>query len=297
MTRRGAWVFNRIDKRGDPLDMCSSTRLNAFFGKHFSAIRASATEAKCNNRFDHKAYGLRPPHSVSAQPATVNDDLPNRLACGSIIVKPQIQAFGDDGHSVTFVDGTRVVKIDAVILATGFSVRFPMLEESDVIDVSENKCDLYKHMYPPSLPHPTLAVIGLVQPIGAFAPICEMQARVACAFLSGTAKRRFPTRETMLRDIARKAEKLRRRYVNSRRCALQVDYVPFMDELASIVGCKPRCDVWALVHDPALWRALVFGPTVAYQYRLNGSHHWPDAAEAVHTAWYRSRNGLRACAK
>ncbi|KAJ8388459.1 hypothetical protein AAFF_G00133350 [Aldrovandia affinis] len=52
-------------------------------------------------------------------------------------------------------------------------------------DQAENKTSLYKYMYPPGLERPTLAIIGLVQPLGAIMPISEMQARWATRGFKG----------------------------------------------------------------------------------------------------------------
>lgn len=53
-----------------------------------------------------------------------------------------------------------------------------------------------------------------------------------------------------------------------------------MDELASIIGALPD---WKslLLSDPALAMHIVFGPTVPYQYRLNGPHTWSEARQAI----------------
>jgi len=92
----------------------------------------------------------------------VNDDLPNRILS----------------------DGTVEDDIDLVVFATGYTFSFPFLS-SHVIPVSKNKVSLYKYVYPPALEHPTLAVIGLIQPLGAIMPISEMQARWATRVFKG----------------------------------------------------------------------------------------------------------------
>ena len=51
-------------------------------------------------------YGLKPDHAFFAQHPMVNDELPNRVACGSVIVKPNIKCFTETG--VVFEDGTYV---------------------------------------------------------------------------------------------------------------------------------------------------------------------------------------------
>ncbi|KAG0443888.1 hypothetical protein HPB47_014415, partial [Ixodes persulcatus] len=68
-----------------------------------------------------------------------------------------------------------VTKLDDVILATGYQFKFPMLSEDVMPPVVDNEVQLYKYVFPPGLKHPTLAVIGLVQPLGAVFPIAEMQ--------------------------------------------------------------------------------------------------------------------------
>ena len=50
----------------------------------------------------------------------------------------------------------------------------------------------------------------------------------------------LPSREEMIRDIQRKQMLLRYRYVNSQRHTIQVDWIPYMDEIAGQVGCRPN---------------------------------------------------------
>ncbi len=87
-------------------------------------------------------------------------------------------------NSVVFEDGTVEDDIDLVVFATGYTFSFPFLS-SHVIPVSKNKVSLYKYIYPPGLEQPTLAVIGLIQPLGAIMPISEMQARWATRVFKG----------------------------------------------------------------------------------------------------------------
>ena len=48
-----------------------------------------------------------------------------------------------------------------------------------MLDVKENHVLLYKYMFPPDLQHPTLAVIGCIQPNGSLWPTAELQSRLA----------------------------------------------------------------------------------------------------------------------
>ncbi len=137
---------------------------------------ASVQEKQLNKRFDHKLYGLQPEHGVFSQHPTINDDMPNRIATGSIKVKADVKRFTKTG--VEFVDGTVEENIDVIIMATGYIFGFPFVDKS-VIDVQKNQVKLYKYMFPPDLPKQTIAVIGCFQPLGAIMPISEMQCRLA----------------------------------------------------------------------------------------------------------------------
>lgn len=127
---------------------------------------------KLNERFDHAKYSLQPNFPPFSSHPTINDDLPNRIICGSIKIKPNVKKFTKTG--VEFEDGAFEDDIDAVILATGYRFGFPFLDKS-VIDVINNKVELYKSMFPPDLEKKTLACIGFIQPLGAIMPISEQQ--------------------------------------------------------------------------------------------------------------------------
>ena len=126
------------------------------------------------------------PHEVSVpsrifdQHPTINDDLPNRIISGRVQVKPNIKEFTET--SAIFEDDTRE-DIDAVVFATGYSFSFPFLE--GCVKVVENQIPLYKFMFPPDLEKPTLAFIGLIQPLGAIMPISELQCRWATRVFKG----------------------------------------------------------------------------------------------------------------
>ena len=73
-----------------------------------------------------------------------------------------------------------------------------------------------------------------------------------------------------------------RRYVKSQRHTIQVDYIPYMDELACQVGVKPSL-LTLFLTDPKLALEVTFGPCTPYQYRLRGPGAWPGAREAILT--------------
>lgn len=281
-TRKGSWILNRVGDNGIPSDMLHNRRLQNWFLKMLPVgFVNNVGESRLNKRFDHKLYGLQPEHRIFSQHPMVNDDLPNRILSGTVSVKPNVQEFR--GSSVVFEDGTVEDDIDLVVFATGYTFSFPFLP-SHVIPVSNNKVSLYKFVYPPALERSTLAVIGLIQPLGAIMPISEMQARWATRVFKGLCK--LPSMNAMMKDIKSKEEAMARRYVVSQRHTIQVDYIPYMDELANQVGVRPSM-LRLLLTDPRLAFNIFFGPCTPYQFRLHGPGQWEGARQAILTQWDR----------
>nr|UZZ64698.1 tAncFMO1-4 [synthetic construct] len=281
-TRRGSWVLSRVSDNGYPLDMVFTTRFQNLLRNILpSSLVNWMTEKKMNQWFNHENYGLVPQNRILSQHPVVNDDLPSRIICGTVVVKPNVKEFTET--SAIFEDGTVEENIDVVIFATGYSFSFPFLEES-VIKVENNKVSLYKYVFPPHLEKPTLAVIGLIQPLGAIMPTAELQARWATRVFKGLCK--LPSANTMMADIAKKKEKMIKRFVTSQRNTIQTDYIEYMDELASFIGVKPNI-LSLFLTDPKLALEVFFGPCTPYQYRLTGPGKWDGARNAILTQWDR----------
>ncbi|XP_028666542.1 flavin-containing monooxygenase 5-like [Erpetoichthys calabaricus] len=281
-TRRGCWVLNRILDDGLPYDMLLITRFASLLKKilPFNFLNWME-EQKLNKRFDHKLYGLQAKHRVSSQHPTVNDELPNRIISGTVVVKPNIKELR--GSSVTFEDGSVEDKIDVVIFATGYNVSFPFLDSS-VITVRHNQVSLYKHVFPPALEHPTLAFIGLVQAHGPLMVVAEMQARWVTRVFAGFGK--LPQTKVMLKDIQRKKDELAKCFVSSQRHTFEEDFIYYMDELATQIGTRPSIP-WLFLRDPRLALVVFLGPCTPYQYRLMGPGKWAGARNAIFTQWER----------
>lgn len=233
-------------------------------------------ESMLNNKFNHEDFQLKPWHRVLAQHVFVNDALPNRILAGTVKVKNDIDRFTENG--VVFRGDNQETPCDVVLLATGYKVVFPFISE-DVLPVVDNKVNLYKWVFAADLKHPkTLAFISLIQPIGAILPIGEQQSRWFAQLMAN--KVTLPDRQTMKRDIEKKRQEIAKRYYQSERHTIQVDFIPYMDELAQQYGVKPNLFKYFFT-DHQLWKALVFGPCVPYQYRLEGPHRWSGARDAI----------------
>ncbi|CAN7937602.1 unnamed protein product [Ixodes hexagonus] len=274
-TRRGSWISRRVGPNGVPIDVARSTRAAYIKSRLLPASYSlDSAEDQLNRNFNHEAYGLRPKHRFNAAHLTMNDALASLIVSGLIHIKKNIIEFIEDG--VLFENDKEVTKLDDVIMATGYQFKLPMLSE-DVTSVVDNEVQLYKYVFPPGLKHPTLGIIGLVQPLGSVFPIAEMQARWMAQLLAGKCK--LPPQSEMQEDIAQTREALRLRFVNSPRHTIQVDWFSYMEDLADRIGARPKLLKYFFT-DNELFRALM-GTFVPYQYRLEGPHPWAGAREAV----------------
>ncbi|XP_074524012.1 flavin-containing monooxygenase 5-like [Halichoeres trimaculatus] len=280
-TRSGAWVVSRVGRGGVPRDLVGTSRMDMIIHKFFPSWISSMVEKKLNQVFCHRLYGLEPKLSFFKRFPVVNDDLPARIITGRITVKPNVKEFS--GSSVVFEDGSVLEEVDVVVFATGFDYSFPFLPPD-----LQTKCDyrlrLYKHMFPPSLTRPTLAVVGFISGLGAIGPLAEMQARWATRVFKGLAT--LPSEETMIKEISEDTETMNQKFVCSRQNPLQVDYIPYLDSLAEQVGARPNF-LGLLLKDPKLALHVFLGPCTPYQYRLSGPGQWAGARQAILTQWER----------
>ncbi|XP_067118637.1 flavin-containing monooxygenase 5-like [Centruroides vittatus] len=275
-TRRGCWVINRVGKCGKPNDEYFLTRCFDIASRIVpTSISSWWIESELNRSFDHEAYQLKPKHRFFQQHPTVNDSIANCILSGRITVKGDVQRFEENG--IVFQGDSHVTEVDYVILATGYDIKFPFLSKN-IIDTTDNRVELYKLVYPTHLKHPTLGVIGLSQAVGASFPIHELQCRWFVQVLSK--KVPFPSKEEMKEDVEKRKRELETRYYDSKRHTIQIDYIGFADEIAALIGAKPN--FWKMFFtDPKLFWALMLGPSLPYQYRLQGPHSWDKARETI----------------
>ncbi|MGD9959997.1 flavin-containing monooxygenase [Nocardioides sp.] len=169
-------------------------------------------------------YGLpKPDHAVLHAHPTVSSDLLTRLGHGDLSVKPAITGF--EGSTVRFADGSEV-EADVVVYCTGYRVSFPFLDDT-FIAREDNHVDLYRRVV--SVDHPGLYFIGLIQPIGAVMPLAEQQAHWVADLITGRC--RLPEPAQMRAQIAAYDDRLRKRYVASKRHTIQVDAHAYKAEL------------------------------------------------------------------
>ncbi|XP_042142271.1 flavin-containing monooxygenase 5-like [Ixodes scapularis] len=274
-SRGGVWMLKRLGPNGMPYDAALLTRAMDLKKRLVpTCMILEKRESRFNNYFSHEAYGLRLKNRVNSERVSMSDVLPSLILSGIVILKRNVIEFAEDG--VLFENDKEVTKLDAVILATGYKIKFPMLSE-EVIPVVDKQVQLYKHVFPPVLERPTLAIIGLLMTNGSPLPLIELQARWVAQLLAGKCK--LPPHPEMYQDIARERAALRRHYGNSYDTTLRVDWMEYMDDLADKIGASPRMLKYFFT-DHKLFRALL-GPCVPYQFRLEGPHSWTGARDAV----------------
>lgn len=275
-THHGAWVVPRLGPDGLPADLALCSRiLNSAFHTLPQKFIHWYLEKKVNSHFNHEMFHLQPPYRFLTKRPTVNDHLPSMILSGSIIIKGGVKHFTEQG--VVFQGESDITKVDVVIMATGYQLKIPFLNDI-IFQVLGDHAPLYKHVFPPHLNIPSMAIIGLTQVFGSVLPICEMQARWFAQVLNK--KVLFPDKGDIINDITLNSELEAKAYPPSGRNCMQVHVIPYMNELASLIGVKPNF-AKMFFQDPKLFWACVCGPCLPYQYRLEGCHQWTGAREAI----------------
>ncbi|KAI4578217.1 hypothetical protein MJG53_011072 [Ovis ammon polii x Ovis aries] len=202
-TRSGSWVMSRVWDDGYPWDMLYVTRFASFLRNALPSFVSDWLYVKKMNKwFKHENYGLMPLNSTLRKEPVFNDELPSRILCGTVSIKPNVKEFTET--SAIFEDGTVFEAIDYVIFATGYGYAYPFLDDS-IIKSRNNEVTLFKGIFPPFLEKPTLAVIGLVQSLGAAIPTADLQARWAVKVFANSCT--LPTTNEMMDDIEEKMGK------------------------------------------------------------------------------------------
>ncbi|MEA2150785.1 MAG: hypothetical protein QOD69_2615, partial [Solirubrobacteraceae bacterium] len=154
---------------------------------------------------------------------TVSGRILDCLIHGAITPRPNIAELGPDW--VRFADGTQV-HADVVIYCTGYRITFPFFAD-DVLAAPDNRVELFHRVFAPG--NARLAFVGLLQPVGAIMPLAEAQGEWLADYLRG--RYRLPPRRAMDAEIRRDGERMRKRYVASKRHTIQVDFDRYLLDL------------------------------------------------------------------
>lgn len=216
-TRRGAHVLPKV-LLGRPLDRWTSPLSSRL---PFAVQRTLFRLLLRLDGRDSAAAGVpAPPYPLGSEHPTISQHLPHLVRAGAIGIRPAIDRLA--GDRVVFVDGTEA-RVDVLVLATGYEVAFPFLEEG-VVSVEENRVSLYLHVVPPG--RPGLYFLGLVQPLGAIPPLAEVQAEWVADLVEGKAA--LPPEPVMRASIGETERGLGERFWPSRRHTMEVDFFPYL---------------------------------------------------------------------
>jgi len=153
----------------------------------------------------------------------MSGELPERVALGRVTMKPAVARLA--GDRVEFADGTSV-PADLVVFATGYRITFPFLDP-EVLEAPDNHIGLYHRVFDPR--YDDLAVVGLLQPLGAIMPLAEAQSALLADWLCGDWA--LPPPAVMRAWIARDRARVAGRYVASPRHTIQVDMDDYLAAL------------------------------------------------------------------
>jgi dimethylaniline monooxygenase (N-oxide forming) len=184
----------------------------------------------------------------------------SQVKSGKVVAKRDIAR--SDGNDVYFTDGSSV-RADFMITCSGYRTEFPFFDPSEA--PSPNPQERYKYLFAED---PSLTFVGFTRPvIGSIPAIAELQSRYAALVFAG--KRALPSLAERAR-ITRADSAYWNRYFRftSRRLRGLVDLPLYCDQLARLIGCRPR--YWKLLFTaPRKWWWTVSSPWNGCQFWLN----------------------------
>lgn len=207
---------------------------------------------------------------------TKNFSLPKAIVHHGCKVVGEVLRVEDGGRTLIAADGEILQNVDTVVFCTGYKNYVSFLSDQ-LRDTDPSS--LYKHMFH-SKYRDKIVWIGWARPaLGSQFPIMEIQARFFASICTG--ERTLPASEEMEKvafiDQAKYLEQFEH---NAARIRSLIDYHIYIDELADLIGCKPRLWKYFFLH-PRLWLHIVYGPTQGTQFRLQGFGQKKDLAQKI----------------
>ncbi|MGA2009053.1 MAG: NAD(P)-binding domain-containing protein [Solirubrobacteraceae bacterium] len=221
-SRRGAHILPKY-LFGKPLDQIGVNALTARLPWTARLAMLSAMYRVGVGKMED--YGLpAPDHRLGEAHPTISADFLNRIAHGEVVYKPEIASLETD--HVRFADGS-TEPVDVIIWCTGYKVTFPFFD-GRFIAAPDNDLPLFRRVFKPGIDN--LFFVALLQPLGATMPLAEAQGKWIAAYLRG--EYHLPPAADMDADMRRERERMRKRYVASKRHTMQVDFDAYLVALA-----------------------------------------------------------------
>jgi cation diffusion facilitator CzcD-associated flavoprotein CzcO len=225
-TRRGYWYAPKY-AFGRPLDQLVRWRLPQRLRQWLYRRVVAYTTG------DLTRYGMPlPDHRPFESHPVVNSQLPYYLGHGRITAVPDVAGYDD--RSVVLADGRRI-EPDLVITATGYRPQFEFLAPELLDTDADGRPDLHLHAF--ARKHPTLAVVGLLQPDSGLLPLAHWQSVAVARWLR--LRRADPVRAAAVqqKESARPVRSWsRQQVVPTRRHWFEVDHVDYLRALSGLLG-------------------------------------------------------------
>ncbi len=228
-TRRGYWYAPKY-VLGRPADQVNDRMLKWRLPLRLRQWLYRRTLAMTTG--DLTRYGLpAPDHRPYESHPIVNSQLPYFLGHGRI--KPVPDAVRFAGGAVELADGRRI-EPDLVITATGYLPRFEFLAPELLDSGEDGRPDLHLHAF--ARKHPTLAVVGLLQPDAGLLPLAHWQSVAVARWLRLRLDEPARAAAVQQKESARSIRSWSRRQVlPTRRHWFEVDHIAYLKAVESLL--------------------------------------------------------------
>ena len=188
-----------------------------------------------------------------------------RVKSGHVVPKRDIASCR--GTMVRFTDGTSA-EVDTIITCSGYSAVFPFLDESVPAGTDPRKW--FKYIFYNE--DPSLAFVGFARPIfGSIPGLAELQSRYVAKVFAGACRLPGPAQRRALTE--RDARFWDHHFRDtSRRIAGLVDHPLYADQLARLIGCRPKF-AKLFFSSPRRWWQAITAPWNGCQFWLNDARH------------------------
>ena len=218
--RRGAYVFPKY-LFGQPFDKLTEAFpvwVPFWFKEFVASIIFRLAVGKMSS------FGLpEPDFGIGQAHPTISNEILGRFGSGDLKFRPGIQRM--DARNVFFSDGTSE-EVDAIVWCTGYNVEFPFFDEQ-FISAPNNYLPLFHRAIEPE--RPGICFVGLLQPLGPVMPLSEAQSKWYARYLKG--EYALPSAKQMYHYMDKEQKAMAKRYVQSARHTMQVDFELFLSEL------------------------------------------------------------------
>ena len=212
------------------------------------------------------------------------DTMRSGLKSGAIEIIPPIEAYSYNSSDVLLRDGTKLNDIDIVVYCTGFRQKFPFLDNTWHPDDQELNC-MYQGILPVEGALQGLGFVLLTHATaGSLLPIAEVQARwlgQIWAPRTVNAENGSLFSDSELKHMKETIEERKKMLHSLKTYNHLEDPFTYVEALAKDMGCLPPDPEELKSSDKELATALLHGPLVPAQYRLNGIHPWEGARDYI----------------